>query len=76
MYIEKSLTGIMRNQWLAGATLHDDIENELFWMNESKAFWNYDFTLVDGDSAIVAIQPMQYADWIYIEMRRTCNTSE
>ncbi len=76
MYIQKSLTSIMRNSWLDRAALYDEMENELFWMNESRAFWNYDFTLVDEDSAVVAIQPMKDMDWIYIEMRTICNILE
>lgn len=71
IYIGKKLREIYRNQ-IAGnhsvEWLHENIEKELFWVNESGGIWNFDM-VVDLRFAIVAVQPSQGSDWIYIELK-------
>ncbi len=57
--------------------MEEQVDLELFWMNERGAFWNYEVALGEY-SSLVAIQPLPFQDWIYIELERKneCHTLE
>jgi len=52
--------------------MEEQAEQELFWLNESKAIWNYELAVGD-ESTIVAVQPRPYNEWIYIELEAKVN---
>ena len=71
MYLEKKLRALYRcalSSWGNSQDwMRERIEDELFWLAECKGI--YDFELAVGEySTLVAVQPKQGFDWIYIEL--------